>query len=1534
MRIEITKSEADAMRAAQALASEFEAAVKRWATSTLELLEGPADSVAFARNAPENASKLRRALDALDPDRLALKAPQRGAGAIVRELRDSVRRVVNVLARGKAPDSVRKPIADGLAWLDDFDAFVRELSEAAAEAGERTAKAVPGGGVHAHVLHDGKAGGEGHDLDGGHVHVIRLDDGTLALTGRDGSHGHFDGLDEPSGHHKHEFKLPDGKAVGTLDDGDHMHEPDEGGARTTFGGIHQHEIEIDGERFKTLLPETALDLDDVSKGVAPWQQFGGASQYAARLAKRLPEHDTFVEPFAGAAAVLFAKQPAKREAIADLDGEVVHALQYLKGWNDKRAAALDALDWVGSRKTFDRAKKIDPKSASSDQRMWRFLYLRRFGFAGMARYSTTSEGTRATRFLASLAKKAERLRDVEINQADYRKTLDKYDGAGTLFFIDPPYPGEWDDRVGEVKGSDFDLADFVERVRKLKGKWIVALGDRQDHREALGKLGGKLFSLSVSELTARNFRPGRRYFATNDERLAKAIESDVRKLRIGEIEPGTLRHVSDRELRSVNLRLHQLYGANFADSDRMTAGELNRENLINAALFVFREMHRRGMHYQRDSALYQETERLRAAKRATAETNPSGDGKLEALSLRDVVRHFAKPIVLRAPAVSIVGGLATQGETRNDIDMLVHGPLDDAMRRVIEFRLGRALPPGVSERAEFHDETLGGPFTDHAKLYDLALVPRDDQRTIVEMADVEKQGDPLAEYPDKPGARPAVVQLHTRGKSAHFDFRARINDHLVGFTFFANKPGAVPDVGTVAQARAVYAGYSAANGNKALKPIKAPAHMGGTPKSRQPLVWLGIEGRVFEPGEVGAAVEESGVMVAVARPRVEWGLQLLRFHEFFLTGDPQWQGSLYLRMLVGRGGSEAEQDAGRRTPEGEAFWQGHIGKAFLPTVIKPRTVRRGHMPPLGKSALPKSLEAVTPKALRFWQAKSEKEAKETRDALVRERFFTEENVRIVNGQYQRIVRKSFLYVPGDEPEEQREIKRKVTTRKVRSKVLPGKRFKPMKPGGEFREIDLLLDKWAIPDVLKAGVFVEPKFNGYRIIASRDADKKKGERVSLFFEDSKDERAGSLPSLAAALDMIGGSWTLDAELLDYDAKGKPEPRASLARFTTGKPQDDSGAAINVFRVLYRDGDDLTGESEEDQRKTLSRFFGGKQRLAKGRVRLVSSKKATSEKALRDAFDWARKVPGSEGAVFKLPDAKYTLDGKSQSWAKVKTTRQIDAIVYERDKVSGSDETFVFSCAVGPVKESDGYVETVEIDGKLYTVIGRTGNSNVQAKIGDVVQVQVFELAVDRRDEKRRVHWFGPPMVEQVSDRKQPMTADEVERMATETEIRKLIDHALDVRMPLVKTAEERFVLGIVLEPNDGGEGAPVDPDTQGDIYSAHEIRRAAHLFMEQYRNLGLMHRRIVPTTKLRILESYIAPIEFAVRSNGEIIGTADVKPNEKVQIVRRGTWLLAMRVVDDRLWQAVKTGKLTGLSIGGSARRVAETKRLTRTTATV
>lgn len=114
--------------------------------------------------------------------------------------------------------------------------------------------------------------------------------------------------------------------------------------------------------------------------------------------------------------------------------------------------------------------------------------------------------------------------------------------------------------------------------------------------------------------------------------------------------------------------------------------------------------------------------------------------------------------------------------------------------------------------------------------------------------------------------------------------------------------------------------------------------------------------------------------------------------------------------------------------------------------------------------------------------------------------------------------------------------------------------------------------------------------------------------------------------------------------------------------------------------------------------------------------------------------------------------------------------------------------------------------------------------------------------------------------------------------------------------LIKTAEERFVLGVVL--------APEVADSQGDIYSHDEVRKAAHGYMERTGGtLGKQHSEIV-TGKLKVLESYLAPADFEVGG----------------QQITSGTWLMGIRVVDDDLWQGVKSGSFTGFSIGGAAVR--------------
>lgn len=110
-------------------------------------------------------------------------------------------------------------------------------------------------------------------------------------------------------------------------------------------------------------------------------------------------------------------------------------------------------------------------------------------------------------------------------------------------------------------------------------------------------------------------------------------------------------------------------------------------------------------------------------------------------------------------------------------------------------------------------------------------------------------------------------------------------------------------------------------------------------------------------------------------------------------------------------------------------------------------------------------------------------------------------------------------------------------------------------------------------------------------------------------------------------------------------------------------------------------------------------------------------------------------------------------------------------------------------------------------------------------------------------------------------------------------------------------EERTVFGIVLEPE--------TIDSQNDIYDEETIRKTAFRFMESYQQFGLMHKQIIPT--ILPLESFLAPVDFEIEG----------------QKIKKGTWLLRVRVLDDQIWTGVKSGDLGGFSIGGTAIRKPE-----------
>lgn len=517
--------------------------------------------------------------------------------------------------------------------------------------------------------------------------------------------------------------------------------------------------------------------------------------------------------------------------------------------------------------------------------------------------------------------------------------------------------------------------------------------------------------------------PGRRFGPLLQ--LEKSVDFRSMVARVGEM--------SNDEIVRADEDAHRIYQDQFAEGKTSLNG-LTVEDLVNAHVAVVAELKRRGLPHDSNDALDARTRvwsqpHVLEHKGEYLTVNPGSEGEHPEVSLEAVVAHLKDAALLRSPAVFLVGSLCTQGKTRGDIDVLIRGPLDETTRRSIEFRIGRALPPELSQRVQFIDEDDdGGPYTDHVGLYDLALAPRPD-RSVKRMGDdlgegdgvpwsrsveVAKQAIPHMLLPARERPRPAVLQGHIRGRSLHYDFRVQVEDFLTGWTLAGATTGAVSeDLESVAQARRAVAAFDAA-GSKVNKPLIAPARWFAAEKAVQPTRWLRIEGEEFDEGEVGATRNEKGFMVAIARPRVSHGLQKPLAAEYFLEKDARFSGILFVRLLSGtRPPTPEEEESGRRHRPGEPFWVAMLTKSLLPSVLKRRAVVTRSIPPKGYSALPPGLKEIVTEELRYWLADGPAERIAVRDALVKERLFTESNIRLVRGEFRRVVEKTFVHVRRD-----------------------------------------------------------------------------------------------------------------------------------------------------------------------------------------------------------------------------------------------------------------------------------------------------------------------------------------------------------------------------------------------------------------------------------------------------------------------------------------------------------------------------------------
>lgn len=219
----------------------------------------------------------------------------------------------------------------------------------------------------------------------------------------------------------------------------------------------------------------------MSTPIIPWP--GGKRRLAKHILPLLEqEHTTYIEAFAGGAALFFLrKTPAPVEVINDINSEIVRLYRCVQHHLDE---LVRQFRWaLISREMFKWAQMQHPDTLTDIQRAARFFYLQKLAFGAKATGQTFGISPQQPprlnllRIEEDLSQAHLRLARATIEHLPWQACIKRYDRQGALFYLDPPY---WQ-TAGY--GVEFDLAQYeelAEVMASLKGRAILSINDHPD----------------------------------------------------------------------------------------------------------------------------------------------------------------------------------------------------------------------------------------------------------------------------------------------------------------------------------------------------------------------------------------------------------------------------------------------------------------------------------------------------------------------------------------------------------------------------------------------------------------------------------------------------------------------------------------------------------------------------------------------------------------------------------------------------------------------------------------------------------------------------------------------------------------------------------------------------------------------------------------------------------------------------------------------------------------------------------------------
>jgi len=336
---------------------------------------------------------------------------------------------------------------------------------------------------------------------------------------------------------------------------------------------------------------------------------------------------------------------------------------------------------------------------------------------------------------------------------------------------------------------------------------------------------------------------------------------------------------------------------------------------------------------------------------------------------------------------------------------------------------------------------------------------------------------------------------------------------------------------------------------------------------------------------------------------------------------------------------------------------------------------------------------------------------------------------------------------------------------------------------EFWDSREAWDRWASLHIGNT-LFIQKKYDGFRFQVHVDKTKRK---VAIITEDKHRDRSKFFPNAIEELlkNLKADKVILDVEMVEYEEKCRDVidkedlcnqvPREDMVYWITAEDKrvervdgsikilDDRNVVFHVHDLLYLDEEgSLQDLPYEERWELLNQVLPKKLKY----WRIVKSKKATNLREYLNAVRELRSIKNSEGVMIKDAKSVYKLTGRTKDWCKIKNEKEVDVIVVDMHKVKGTKNTYNLICAFRiPCNKRDEFnLDTlVEMNGKCYSIIGRTYNIKGDFKVGDIVEIRT--IRIDRVETKKGVKytWMFPKFIRKRTDKKEADPLEIIDRL---------------------------------------------------------------------------------------------------------------------------------------------------------------------------